>query len=360
MRIQNLKKFYLIIFFFGTYFYISHAIADWPERPITVVVMYSTGGGTDTVLRALAKEMSEATGWRINIVNRPGGAGALATRYVLNKRNDGYTLLGASNFNKYSRISGGDDSTSWEDWYFMQAASNTGSWAVRPDSRFKNFNDIVAAAREAPGEITISTSGTGGQWHELAAVVAHSAGIELKYIPYGSGRLATLAGINGEVDIAGGGIHEHIQFFQSGQLDSIQQTSPNDISLSNSIILPSIYNFLSSVNEQLPPNGNYNLGIRRDTPIDIIIQLQEAFINAANSKGFRDFLASRNFKLDLVLGSEADRRAAELEVISAATFERLAIPEARSPAILNLPSPEEFHLWWPPINYQPLEELEGD
>ncbi len=343
-----------ILIFFLCY---GKAIADWPERPITIVVMYATGGGTDTILRTLASEMSNITGWRINVINRPGGAGALATRYVLNRRNDGYTLLGASNFNKYSRISGGDESISWEDWYFMQAASNTGSWAVRPDSEFKSFKDILDTARDKPGEVTISTSGTGGQWHELAAVVAHSAGVELKYIPYGSGRLATLAGINGEVDIAGGGIHEHIQFFESGQLLSIQQTSSDDILTSSGTLLPSLSNFLPSVNNQLPPNGNYNLGIRRDTPIDIIIKLQEAFIGAVNSENFKNILSSRNFSLDLVLGDEADRRAAELEVISASTFERLAIPEARSAISLGLPSPENFSSWWPPDGYKSLEEL---
>jgi tripartite-type tricarboxylate transporter receptor subunit TctC len=100
------------------------AFAEWPERPITLVVMYAPGGGTDTILRTLANEMSNATGWRINVVNRPGAAGALATQYVLNRNNDGYTLLGASNFNKYARISGGGNSRSWEDWYYMQAALN--------------------------------------------------------------------------------------------------------------------------------------------------------------------------------------------------------------------------------------------
>jgi len=107
------------------------AFADWPERPITLVVMYSPGGGTDTMLRALAAEMASATGWRINVVNRPGAAGAVATRYVLNRPADGYTMLGASNFNKYSRISGGGDSVSWRDWYYMRAASGSarpGSW----------------------------------------------------------------------------------------------------------------------------------------------------------------------------------------------------------------------------------------
>ena len=54
------------------------ARSDWPERPITLVVMYAPGGGTDTVLRTLAAEMSNATGWRINVQNRSGAAGGLA------------------------------------------------------------------------------------------------------------------------------------------------------------------------------------------------------------------------------------------------------------------------------------------
>ena len=68
------------------------AAAQWPERPITLVVMYAPGGGTDRVLRTLAGEMSSVTGWRINVVNRPGAAGTLATNFVLNRPNDGSTL----------------------------------------------------------------------------------------------------------------------------------------------------------------------------------------------------------------------------------------------------------------------------
>ena len=54
---------------------INTAFGQWPERPLTLVVMYSPGGGTDTMLRALAAEMASATGWRINVVNRPGRRG---------------------------------------------------------------------------------------------------------------------------------------------------------------------------------------------------------------------------------------------------------------------------------------------
>ena len=99
----------------ATSFGMTPALAQWPERPITLVVMYGAGGGTDVVLRTLAAEMSESMGWRINVINRPGAAGSLATNYVLNKRNDGYTLLGSSSFGKFARISGDGQSRSWTD-----------------------------------------------------------------------------------------------------------------------------------------------------------------------------------------------------------------------------------------------------
>ena len=330
------------------------AMSEWPERPITLVVMYSPGGGTDTVLRALASEMSSATGWRINVVNRPGAAGALATRYALNKPNDGYTLLGASSFNKYSRVGGGGDSRSWTDWYYMQAAAAIGSWAVRPDSPYQTFDDVVAAAKANPRKLTISTSGAGGQWHELAAVVAQSAGIELRYVPYGSGQQATLAGLNGEVDIAGGGVHEHIQFIDTGQLISLQQSSLEEIRTASGKVMPPLADMLPEIRQQLPPNGTYNLGIRRDTPYEIVQQVESAFSAAVQSDNFQKMVMQRYFVADIMIGAAADKRAAELETISAATFERLNIPGAKTATELGLPTPENFEQWWPPQDYVPL------
>lgn len=330
------------------------AQAQWPERPITLVVMYAPGGGTDTVLRTLAAEMAAITGWRINVQNRPGAAGSLATRYVVNRPADGYTWLGASSFNKYSRVGGGGDSRPWTDWYYMQAATAIGSWAVRPDSPFESFGDVIAAARERPGEITISTSGAGGQWHELAAVVADLAGVELKYVPYGSGQQAALAGLNGEVDIAGGGVHEHIQFIDSGQMRSLQQSSATEITTPSGKVMPALADFIPGVRDRLPPNGTYNLGIRRDTPWEIIQQVEQAFLAAAQSDAFREMVDRRHFVADTMTGAAADRRAAELETLSAATFERLAIPGAQNAEELGLPSPDEFDAWWPPEDYVPL------
>jgi tripartite-type tricarboxylate transporter receptor subunit TctC len=330
----------------------------WPERPINLVIMYAPGGGTDTVLRTLAGEMARASGWRINVTNRPGAAGGIATRYVLNRPNDGYTLLGASNLNKYARIVGGGEFRPWTDWYYMQAATALGSWSVRPDSPLKTFADVVSAAKARPGELTISTSGAGGQWHELAAVVARAAGIELRYVPYGSGQLATLAGLNGEVDIAGGGVHEHIQFVDTGQLVSLQQTGPTEITTPGGKAMPPLGRMVPGIRDQLPPNGGYGIGIRRDTPMEIIQQIERAFLAAVQSDAFKEVVARRNFFVEPIVGADADRRAAELETLSADLFQELGIPGARPAAELGLPTPGEFEQWWPPADYRALSGVE--
>jgi len=328
--------------------------AEWPQRPITAVVMYSAGGGTDTVLRALSKEMSKSMGANINVINKPGAVGALATKFVVGKKADGYTLLGAANYNKFSRVKGGSTSKSWTDWYYMQAATSLASWSVRPDSPFKTFEDIVKAAKANPGKISISTSGSGGLWHELAALVGQAAGIQLKYVPYKGGKPATLAGLNGEVDIAGGGVHEHIQFVDTGKLRSIQQTGTQDITTDSGKVMKSIGNILPGIKSSLPYSGIYNIGIRRDAPINVIKKLQKAFVAAVNSDSFKAVAKKRKLFIDIKLGEAADRRAAQLEALTAETFARLGVKGAKTGAELGLPKPADFDKWWPPRGYKPL------
>ena len=90
--------------------------ANWPERPITPVVFSSAGGGTDTIVRALASAMSKNTGWTINTINKPGAVGGVATRFVTSRPDDGYWWLAASNYNKFVRVMGHSTSKTWEDW----------------------------------------------------------------------------------------------------------------------------------------------------------------------------------------------------------------------------------------------------
>ncbi len=333
----------------------SALAADYPERPITVVVMYSAGGGTDTVMRKLAEEMANAKGWSIDVINKPGAVGGVATQYVAAAPADGHTVLGGANYNRFVRVLGHVDLVPWENWVQFKAGNALASWSVRKDSPFQSFQDVIEAAKANPGKVSISTSGTGGVWHELALIVANLAGVSLKYVPYKGGKPATLAGLQGETDIAGGGVHEHIDLIRAGDLRCLCQTSADDIVLDDGTVLPSIGNLLPESRKFLPVGATYNFIMKRDVPADVMQQVADAFVEAANSPGFKGLLESKYLQPEVKIGAEADREGALMETITVDIFNKnqAAIgAKLKTAEELGLPSPEGFDAWWPPKGYK--------
>jgi len=329
---------------------------SYPARPITLVVMYSAGGGTDTIMRKLAEEMAAAKGWTINVINKPGAVGGVATQFVSAARPDGYTLLGGANYNRFVRVLGHAEFVPWEDWVPMKAANALASWSVRMDSPFQTMDDVVAAAKASPGSVSISTSGTGGVWHELALIIANIAGIDLKYVPYKGGKPATLAGLQGETEIAGGGLHEHIDLIRAGKLRNLCQTSAEDIVLEDGTVLPSIATILPESRKILPVGATYNFMMRRDLPPEVLQELADGFRAAANSDSFKALMKAKFFQLDVKVGEAADREGALMEAITVDIFNKFQAQigaEVKTAAELGLPKPEDFESWWPPKGYTP-------
>ena len=329
----------------------------WPTQPVTLVVMYGQGGGTDTIMRTLAKEMAAAKGWNINVINKPGAVGATATKFVSGKQADGHWMLGAANYNKFVRVMGHTDAVPWENWSYLQAASALASWSVPVDSPFESLADVIAAAKLKPGGLTISTSGTGGIWHELALIVADAAGIELSFVPYKGGKAATLAGLQWETDIAGGGVHEHVDLIRAGKMRCLQQCGIEDIVLDTGAVLPSAGKLLPSLQPILPLGPQYNLIMRRDTPPAVLREVEDAFAAAVKSDAFTEIARKKYFSVDIRSGEAADKRAAQLEAITAATFTKYASQigaPVKAPGDLGLPEPADFEAWWPPKGYKPV------
>ncbi len=361
-RLNMLLRGIAILSFFSISFLLNQnlAVAAWPDRPITVVVMYKSGGGTDTVIRKIADEMKKSTGWKINVINKPGAVGGKATKFVLKKKANGYWWLGAANYNKFVRVMGHSKSKAWMDWQYFQAANSVASWSVKTDSKFKSFDDVVSEAKKRPGKVSISTSGTGGLWQELALIVSQAAGIKLKYIPYKGGKPATLAGLQGEVDIAGGGVHEHIEFIRAGKLRNLQQTGHKDLQDKKAGTLPSVGNFIPSIKSLLPVGGIYNIALKRKTPVKILKKIKKAFTAAVNSKGFKKMAKRKYFNIDVRTGAAADKRAAQVEAVTATTFWSVRDQIGKkviSAKKLGLPKPSKFDTWWPPKGYKPLKGL---
>lgn len=333
------------------------AQGKWPTKPVTVVIMYAAGGGTDVVMRMLAQEMAKAKGWTVEPVNKPGAVGGIATNYVLQQPADGYTLLGAANFNKFVRVMGHSQSKTWEDWTVMQGGTSLASWSVRAASEFKSVDDMVKWAKANPGKLTISTSGTGGLWQELAMQVADRLGIDVKYVPYKGGKPATLAGLQGETMIAGGGVHEHIELIRAGQLRNLFHTGTNDIKLADGKVLSSLGTLVPAAKSLLPAGGTYNLMMRRTVPSAVQKEITAAFVQAANSAAFKKVAEAKFFELQVLTGEAADKRAAQLETQTAYLFNRYQAQigaKVKTSKELGLPDPKDFEKWWPPQGYKPV------
>ena len=327
--------------------------ATWqPERPIQVVIQFAAGGGTDTVIRTLLKELEPILGQRITATNMTGALGSIATEYVLNQPADGYAWLGAGGFLDYPRIMAIHEAKSWEDFQFFQAATSLASWATHPDSQFQSFADVIDFAKANPGQLTVSTDGQGGLWHEAIAIIASKSGFEFTNVPFDGGAPATLAAVQQEVDVAGSGLHEQVQFIRSGQLRNLAVFTPEPVDIGDGKVLEPITKYVPEAEANAPFGGMYNVALRRDTPDHILCTVEAAVAQAVASEGFQAMLEQRFMKPTVVAGEAMDKKAARLEVERAELFNRLGIGK-NTAADLDLPAPDQFDQWWPPEGYAP-------
>jgi tripartite-type tricarboxylate transporter receptor subunit TctC len=185
--------------------------------------------------------------------------------------------------------------------------------------------------------------------------IADKLGISVKFVPYKGGKPATLAGLQGETMIAGGGVHEHVELLRVGKLRNLFHCGTTDIKLKEGITLPSIGTLVPATKSLLPVGGTYNLMFRRNVPVAIQKEITDAFVKAANSAAFKEVAEKNFFELQILTGEAADKRAAQLEVQTAHLFNLYSDQigaKVKTAKELGLPTPDGFDKWWPPQGYK--------
>jgi tripartite-type tricarboxylate transporter receptor subunit TctC len=141
------------------------ALAAWPDRPITLIVPWGAGGGTDAVARIIGAELEKDLKQPINVVNRTGGSGVVGHQAIASAAPDGYTLgiltveIGMMRHAGLTQLSGND----YTPLALMNFDANT--ILVRSDSPIKTAKDLLDSARANPGKHKASGTGQGGIWH---------------------------------------------------------------------------------------------------------------------------------------------------------------------------------------------------
>ncbi|CAN5339558.1 tripartite tricarboxylate transporter substrate binding protein [soil metagenome] len=180
----------------------ARAQADWPERPIRLVLPFSAGGPGDTNVRAMAQAMSRLLGQPIMVDNRPGAGGIIGSDMVAKSAPDGYTLLSAGNGAIANPLLRVKMPYADSDLVPVVATSTAPSVIVTSaTSTVKSLKDLQAYGK-SKGVITFGTAGPGSTGHFVAEMVQEALGVPVTVVHYKSGSQTTTALIGGEVDIA--------------------------------------------------------------------------------------------------------------------------------------------------------------
>ncbi|KPQ12788.1 MAG: TTT family transport system substrate-binding component [Saliniramus fredricksonii] len=197
---------------------------SYPDRPLTLIVPWGAGGGTDATARIVASLLEGELGQPVNVVNRTGGSGVVGHSAIAEAEPDGYTIGMATVEINMMHWQGLTDLT-WED-YTPLALVNEDPAAVhvRADSQWGDLNDMLDAIRDNPGEHRASGTGQGGIWHLAIAGLLSELDMDPTSVPWvpSQGAAPGLQDlVAGGVDIVPSSIPEARSLLDAGRVKSL-------------------------------------------------------------------------------------------------------------------------------------------
>jgi len=160
------------------------ALGAYPDRPITLIVPWGAGGGTDATARIIGVLLEKELGQPINVVNRTGGSGVVGHSAIAQAAPDGYTIgiitveIGMMHWQGLTELNG----TSYTPVGLVNA--DPAGLQVRADAPYKNVNDLVAAVKANPGKFKASGTGQGGIWHLAIAGMLKDLKVDPASVPW--------------------------------------------------------------------------------------------------------------------------------------------------------------------------------
>jgi tripartite-type tricarboxylate transporter receptor subunit TctC len=268
----------------------SAAQAQYPSKPIRVVVPFAAGGTSDILARAIGPRITEAWGQPVVVENRTGANGNVGADFVAKSAPDGYTMLlsdvGALAINPsvYPDMPF-DPARDFSPIVMVSYSPHV--LAVHPSLPVKDVKELIAYAKANPGKLNFANSGTGGAPHLAGVEFAARSGVQWAYIPYKGGSAAVTDVIAGNANVLFNGMLATYPSVKAGRLKGLAVSSAQRV--------PSAPE-LPTVAETLPgfETGSYQgvLAAAR-TPREIVTKLNAELIRILNTNEMKEFLAKQ-------------------------------------------------------------------
>jgi tripartite-type tricarboxylate transporter receptor subunit TctC len=260
----------------------------YPSSDLTLMVPYAAGGGSDLTSRTIADILEDQLGVNVVVQNQPGAGGAVGYMAAADADADGYTISVTTN--EVATLQYLDYEVSPDDFaYIGQANVQPGAIAVASSSDIKTFDDLVAAAKKAPGKITYGTPGAGSSWEAMGRGIGEAADIELQPVPFDGNASSIAAVIGGSIDATLASTGEMRSGIASGDLRVLAVMQEERLEEYPDI--PTV----TELGYDIVTGGLIGFMAPKETPSEIIQQLESALEKAVADERFQKVMKDSGF-----------------------------------------------------------------
>ena len=269
----------------------AQAQTAYPSKPITMIVAFAPGGGTDTAARLIAKEMAVELGQPIIIENRAGAGGAIGAASVIRAAPDGYTLLfgTGSELSVLPAVRSKPPYDSLKDFApISQVGAVSFLLAANPSVKAETVRELVEFARANPGQITYASFGLGSTNHLISEAFSSKTNVSLMHIPYRGSAAAVTDLLSGQVQIAFDTASVMLPYVRGGKLKALATLSP-----SRTALAPDLPTMAESGIDGFTFEGWLGLLAPRNTPAEIVQRLYVALASVLKAPALAETLKER-------------------------------------------------------------------
>ena len=269
------------------------AAQNYPNRPITLIVPWGAGGGTDATARIIGSLLEKDLGQPVNVVNRTGGSGVVGHSAIATAAPDGYTIgvatveIGMMHWQGLTELTG----TSYTPIGLVNA--DPAGVQVRADSPYKTINDLLAAIKANPGKLKATGTGQGGIWHLAIAGLLKDQKIDpaaLPWVPSNGAAPGLQDMIAGGADVAPVSLPEARSLIDAGKVRSLAIMDARP-----SALYPNVPTVKSATGSDWTMAAWRGIVAPKGIPADARDKLSAAIKKIVASKDFTDFMGKQGY-----------------------------------------------------------------